>query len=422
MKYWMIIKQSIKAIFANKGRSFLTVLGIIIGIGSVITLISLGNGVKASISDQITKLGTTTLRVMPGQNRLAQAESAGSNQQRGISTGGGGGFTSTTSSLSASDLSLLSDFSKHANFKAVSASLNGTATIAVSGGQERYQVQGTNDAFFDINNTTGVSKGRLFSTAEVASGSKVIILGSQLASDAYGDTNPIGKTVLIGSDKYQILGVLAKADTNSFNNFNTDAFIPYTAAMVTFKNDNFSTIIVQAKNDTVVDAAKTDIENTLLASHKITDSKLADFSVLSSKDLLSAIGNVTGILTSFLAGIAAISLVVGGIGIMNIMLVSVTERTREIGLRKAVGAKTSDILLQFIVEAILLTLTGGLLGIGLGALLAKVFARLLNLNPVITVSSILLAVSVSSAIGLVFGIYPAAKAARLNPIDALRYE
>jgi len=192
--------------------------------------------------------------------------------------------------------------------------------------------------------------------------------------------------------------------------------------MATFGNNNFNSITAQAIDDNSVDQAKTDIQSTLLSAHKISEAKLADFTVFTSRDLLSTVGNVTGILTSLLAGIAAISLVVGGIGIMNIMLVSVTERTREIGLRKAVGARTIDILEQFILEAVILTLVGGVLGIGLGTIIGKVAARFVGFAPIVTLSSVFLAVGVSSAIGLIFGIYPAAKAARLDPIETLRYE
>ena len=392
MKYWMILKQSLKAIFANKGRSFLTVLGIIIGIGSVIALISMGNGVQAS------------------------SPSAASGSQAARE-----GVVGTASTLSEADFLSLSDASKHPDIKYVNGSISGTAIIPTSSGDLRVAVTGGATSFFPISGVA-VESGREYSQNDVDSKARVAVLGAQTNTDIYGQGNGLGKTLTIAGEGYQVVGVLAHKDESGFQNFNDGVYIPYSSALVSFKTSNFSAMRVEATSDKTVDAAKNDITNTLLANHKITDPKLADFTVMSSKDLLSTVTSITGILTSLLAGIAAISLVVGGIGIMNIMLVSVTERTREIGLRKAVGAKTSDILLQFIVEAVVLTLVGGLFGIGLGYAIGKVAANFLGFAPIVTLQAISLAVGVSSAIGLVFGIYPAAKAARLNPIDALRYE
>lgn len=423
MKCWVIVKQSIKAIFANKGRSFLTVLGIIIGIGSVIALISMGNGVKANIDVQIGKLGTKNLTISPGAAFTGPSSNQASGQSTGIGsrTSSGGGFGGATSTLSEADLKSLADTVKNPKIKAVSGTISGSVLLTVGADQQRYTVAGVAPASFDINQLSSVS-GRLFDNTDVVNKNKAIVLGSKVASDVYGTTNPIGQSVTIDGDVYKVVGVLAEKAESGFSNPNNQIFTPYSAAMLTFKNSNFGTMTAQATNENTVDEAKTEVQTTLLANHGISDIKKADFSILSSKDLLSTVGNITGVLTSLLAGIAAISLVVGGIGIMNIMLVSVTERTREIGLRKAVGAKTSDILLQFMVEAVVLTLAGGILGIGLGYLIGLGAAKFLGFTPIVTAQSILLAVGVSSAIGLVFGIYPAAKAARLNPIDALRYE
>jgi putative ABC transport system permease protein len=419
MKYLTILKQSIKAIFANKGRSFLTVLGIIIGIGSVIALISLGNGVQASINTQIGKLGATNLTITPGSSRFSGGGSTSNKQSTPQGPAASGGGFGSTSTLTVKDLNSLT--SSQPNLRAATGAVNGTAVFTVSGVEQRDTVVGTNTEYFSIHSLK-INNGKLFAQSDIDSKTKVIVLGSTLANDVFPGVDPMGKTVTVGKDTYTVIGVMAKADESSFLNPNLNAYIPYTSAMTTFGTDVFNSMMAQAKNEGVIDAAKADVEKTLLANHGITDPKLADFSVMTSKDLLSTIGNITGIITSLLAGIAAISLVVGGIGIMNIMLVSVTERTREIGLRKAVGAKTSDILLQFIIEAVVLTLAGGILGIGLGYLIGIGAAKFLNFTPIVTFQAILLAVGVSSAVGLVFGIYPAAKAARLNPIDALRYE
>lgn len=422
MKLWMIFKQSIKAIFANKGRSFLTVLGIIIGISSVIALIALGEGASANISNRIAALGTTNLTVRPGSGGIGQSN-RGNNGHFGGPPGGNEGPTGgqSASTLTTNDLKSLSDNSKHPQIKVVSGSVGSSAIFKVDGQDQRFTVLGTSASYFAINNLS-VKTGRLYSSTDIDQRSKVVVLGSQLATDLYKNNDPIGKTLTIETDNYQIIGILKQAEESGFGNPNTQVYIPYTAAMDTFKVNNFSTITVQAQNEDVVDQVKSDIQNTLLVNHNIKELKLADFSVNSSKDLLSTVNSILSLMTSLLAGIAAISLLVGGIGIMNIMLVSVTERTREIGLRKAVGAKTRDILVQFIIESVILTLTGGIVGIGFGFLISMILGRFVGFTPIVTMQAILLAVGVSSAVGLVFGIYPAAKAARLNPIDALRYE
>jgi len=419
MKLYTISKQSFKAIFANKGRSFLTVLGIVIGIGSVIALMSLGNGVKSYISNQIGQLGTTTLIVTPGTELSGGAQNnASSSGGSGIGANRGGGFDSGGgSTLTLADYNSLLDKQKNTDISSVIATISGSGIS----GDHRFSVTGASYNTFDINKLS-VSSGRVFNDADINAKNKVIVLGSDLASNLFGSDNPLGKTVTIGTDSYQVVGVLSKTNGNNFNNPNLISYIPYTTAMDTFQSEKFNAFAVRATSENTVNKAKTEIQDTLLKNHNIKDLKLADFSVSTAADLLSTIGNITGILTALLSGIAAISLLVGGIGIMNIMLVSVTERTREIGLRKAVGAKTSDILVQFLIEAVFLTLTGGVLGIGLGILMAKIAGHFVGFAPVTSTSAFLLAVGISMTIGLIFGIYPAGRASRLNPIDALRYE
>lgn len=419
MKYLAILKQSLKAIFANKGRSFLTVLGIIIGIGSVIALISMGNGVQASIDSQIKQLGTNTLTITAGGSRFSQATNQTS--AKNSTQTAREGVVGAVSTLSEKDLLSLSDSQKHPDLKYVDGVVSGTAIINTTSGSLRVAVTGNATSSFRISGMT-VESGREYNQGDIDTKANVAVLGAQTYTDIYGTGSALGQEITIADAQYQVVGVLAHKDESGFQNFNEGIYIPYSAAFVSFKTSNFSAMRVEASSDKVVEAAKTDIVNTLLTNHNISDPKLADFTVMSSKDLLSTVSSITGVLTSLLAGIAAISLVVGGIGIMNIMLVSVTERTREIGLRKAVGAKTSDILLQFIVEAVVLTLVGGILGIALGYAIGLGAAKALGFTPIVTTRTILLAVGVSSAVGLVFGIYPAAKAARLNPIDALRYE
>jgi putative ABC transport system permease protein len=421
MKFFILMKQSVKAIFSNKGRSALTVLGIVIGIGSVIALMSLGSGVQAYISNQIGALGTTTLIVSNGGGMASAASNSGTGSSQGI---GGGQQSSrsesmggSASALTVADFDLLQDKAKNPDISAVVGVISGSGTYS----DLRFSVTGANTKIFEINSLSA-AKGDIFTDANVDKKDEVAVLGSETATNLFGTDEPIGKSILVGKDAYTVVGVLAEAKGSTFNNPNDMVYVPYTAAFLSLGTDRFSRFTVKANSDTVVDKAKTEIETTLMGSHNIKDKKLADFSVSTSADLLSTVSSITGILTSLLSGIAAISLLVGGIGIMNIMLVSVTERTREIGLRKAVGAKTKDILIQFLIEAIFLTLAGGILGIGLGWGLGAIAGHFVGFSAVLTQSAIILAVGISTGVGIIFGIYPAARAAKLNPIDALRYE
>jgi putative ABC transport system permease protein len=416
----MIIKQSLKAIFVNKGRSFLTILGIVIGIGSVIALISLGAGVRNSIAERLSSLGTTNLTIMPGAGFGPGAAGAGGGNRRDFQSGSAG-FAQAASTLTEEDLLALADPAKHPGIKHVSGQISGSAIFETAGGERRYTVLGTSASYLEMQRLK-LQQGVFYDRDDVAQTALVAVLGSQLARDLYGTADPIGAVLNIEGTDYTVIGILQQADESALGNPNSQAYVPYTAAAETFKSPNFSWITVQVADEGEIEKVKEEITATLLANHQINDAKLADFSVSSAADLLSAVSTITNMLTALLASIAAISLVVGGIGIMNIMLVSVTERTREIGLRKAVGAKTADILGQFITEAVLLTLTGGIFGIGLGFLIGRVAALVIGFTPLVTGGAVALAVGVSSAVGLLFGIYPAAKAANLNPIDALRYE
>ncbi len=422
----IIFKQSLKALAANKGRSFLTTLGIIIGIGSVIALMALGAGVKESISSRIATLGTRNLIVMPGEGIAERAQSAhaGGGNIGGQPSGGGGGMGGmggAGSTLTLDDLNTLRNKEKNPHVKMAAGNVSGSAIFTTDAGDKRFSVTGTEPELFEIQGYK-ISKGKQISASDVTDRAKVIVLGSQAANDIYGSKTPVGQELTIEGAVYKVIGVLKKVDETGLSNPNSQVYIPYTSAFDTFKVEKFNMFTALADSEANVDVVKKSIMKTIMDNHDIDDEKLADFNVNSSADLLSTISTITGMMTSLLAGIAAISLIVGGIGIMNIMLVSVTERTREIGLRKAVGAKTGDILGQFVVEAILLTLTGGLLGIAAGYGMAEGAAKMLGFAPVVTLDAIVMAVGVSTGVGLLFGIYPAAKAARLDPIEALRYE
>lgn len=419
MKIIKILKQSFIALLRNKGRSFLTILGIIIGIGSVIALISLGNGVQKSISGQIKSLGTTNMSILPGEGFAARVSTKPGQRPPESGPGGGQGLgQGVKSSLTFADVTSIRTLNKVSK---VSGNISSSEIFSDGTVEKRYNVVGIDQEYFPMQNLV-VSKGKLFSSQDVTAKSKSAVVGSTFADDVFHTQDVVNKTLTIEKDTYTIVGVLATHNESGFANFNLEVFVPNRTLAVTTNQTNLSSIAVQADNENDVDTVKNEIQTTLLKNHNINDAKLADFSIITAKDLLSTITQVTSLLTSFLAGIAAMSLLVGGIGIMNIMLVSVTERTREIGLRKAVGAKTSDILIQFIIESVMLTVIGGLIGIGLGVLVAGVVGHFITVTPDVTLGAIGLAVGVSTFVGLVFGIYPAALAARLNPIDALRYE
>jgi putative ABC transport system permease protein len=416
MKATKVIKQSFGAIFASKARSFLTVLGIVIGIASVIALMSLGNGAKKDLTERISILGTANITVVPGASSGEGPMGMHGGPGKGLA---GGGETST---LTQQDLESLSARVGSSAISGVSGNISATSIFDTSQGEGRFQVTGTSQDYSGIMNLM-IAEGGWYTAEDVGSGARVIVLGNDLSNLVFGEgTSPLGKSLAVEGDQYTVIGVLDVADENGITNPNEAAYIPYTAARESFGNGYFTSIVVQAKDEASVDEAKEEATSILLRNHGIKDEDLADFTVRSSQDLLATITSITDIMTAFLAGIAAISLLVGGIGIMNIMLVSVTERTREIGLRKAVGATTSDILVQFITEAVMLTFTGGILGILFGQLLSIAAGRMLEFSTIVTGSSVLLAVCVAAVIGIVFGIYPAAKAARLDPIEALRYE
>lgn len=415
MKTYKVIRQSFGAIFANKARSFLTILGIVIGIASVIALTSLGSGAKKDLTERVSVLGTANITVVPGAGI--------GDGPPGMHGEGGQGLIggNETSTLTQQDLESLKAMVGSSGVNAVSGNIAATSIFETRQGKQRFQVTGTSQDYPGIMNLE-VSEGRWYTAEDVGSGARVIVLGGDVSNEVSGEGTSLGKTLTIEGDQYTVIGVLGVAEESGLSDPNGGAFIPYTAARESFDTEYFTSIVIQAVDEESVDQVEEEVTAILLAGRGVQDEELADFTVRSSQDLLAMVTSITDIMTAFLAGIAAISLLVGGIGIMNIMLVSVTERTREIGLRKAVGARTSDILVQFIIEAVMLTFTGGILGIMFGQLLSKAAGRMLDFSTVVTGGSVLLAVSVATIIGIVFGIYPAVKAARLDPIEALRYE
>ena len=392
------------SLIANKMRSILTMLGIIIGVAAVIALVSIGNGVKQDIQNSISSLGSNLLMVMPGAPRTP-----------GVRPSQG-----SMKSLKVSDYQAIS---KLDGVKAASPyTANSYITIYQSKNWTT-TVSGVSSNFQDVNNWT-MAEGRFISSKNVENRERVAVVGQTVVKNLFAGEDPVGKEIRVKNIPFRVIGVLNSKGNGTMGNDQDDViFIPYTTAMERVEGvDYLRMVYVVASDDNGIDRLQSDIENLLRVRHSIKDTNLDDFNIQNMKSIMETMEQTTGTLTLFLGAVAAISLVVGGIGIMNIMLVSVTERTREIGIRKALGATYFVIVTQFLIEAVVISLMGGLIGIALGIGASKLIGLASGMSTVISVPTIVLSFAFSMAIGLVFGIYPARKAAKLNPIDALHYE
>ena len=392
------------SLIANKLRSLLTMLGIIIGVAAVIALVSIGNGVKQDIEDSISSLGSNLLVVLPGAPRTPGARPSQGSMK----------------SLKISDYEAIA---KLDGVKAASPMTNGSYVVIYQNKNWTTSVAGVNSNFQDVNNWT-MTSGRFFSDKNVQNRERVAVVGQTVVKNLFADEDPVGKEIRVKNIPFRVIGVLKSKGNGTMGNDQDDTgLIPYTTSMERVEGiDYLRRVYVVAKDDESIDRLQADIENLLRVRHNIKDTNLDDFNIQNMKSIMETVAQTTGTFTLFLGAVAAISLVVGGIGIMNIMLVSVTERTREIGVRKALGATYSVIVTQFLIEAVVISLMGGFIGIAFGIGASKVIGMVSGMSTIVSVPTIIMSFAFSMAIGLIFGIYPARKAAKLNPIDALHYE
>jgi len=404
MNILVILKTALKAVMKNKMRSFLTALGIIIGVGAVIAMVSMGTGAKVMVEKQVAGLGRDVLMVFPGSHDAAGRHS---------------GFGTITTMTSEDADAIVKDASAVA---LASPTVRLTAQIVYGNMNWTTSVNGVTRDYLSIR-TWDLAKGENFTTSDNKGSTKVCIIGKEIVTNLFDEENPIGKIIRIKNFPFKVIGVLTEKGQGMGQSQDDVILVPLTTAQkkllgITYVNG----IFLSAKSSDLMETATTQIQEILRQRHRIRAGKDDDFTVRNSADIAAAGSAITTALTFLLGGIASVSLVVGGIGIMNIMLVSVVERTREIGIRMAVGARSRDILSQFLIEAMFLSIVGGLFGIFLGVGLSSLIASIASWPTYISFFSIVLAFLFSAGIGVFFGFYPALKASRLDPIDALHYE
>ena len=410
MKFLQVLKEAIASLSANKTRAVLTVLGIVIGVGAVIGVLSIGQGAEASIIGQIESIGTNVIYVFQGHS----AEDV-TNPNR----------------LTTADADALSNRTRAPHILNVASVLSGQSRVRFGDESVQTSIMGVPENYAEVTDLK-LSEGSFFTESNVANRGSVVVLGPELAERLTGrSTDLVGTTVQINNYPFRVVGITTARGGSQFSSPDMDAFIPITTMQLRVRRQSVPNavdfLLVQAQDSQSTELAMQEAKTILRTSHRLSSRQPDDFTMTNQEDILSIANSITNILTIFLAGIAGISLLVGGIGIMNIMLVSVTERTHEIGLRKALGARKFDIQLQFLTESALLSVFGGLIGVGLGWLLGKIVGIIAAntgtpLTPEINLNSILLATLFSLAVGVFFGWYPALRAANLEPVEALRYE
>jgi putative ABC transport system permease protein len=404
MEQVRLINSAIKSIMRNRMRSVLTALGIIIGVASVIDMVAVGNGAKVQIQQQIAALGTNVVMIMPG-----------SAQSGGIRMGG-----SSRQSLTMDDVAVLV---REPMLAGVSPVVRASGQIVGGSGNWMTSVSGVTDAYLTIRDWQ-LSSGDLFTERDQRSAAKKAVIGKTIANELFAGQDPIGMQLRIRNIPFTITGVLAAKGQDGMGHDQDDVvLVPATTVLNRLSGSRYVDQIITSVADAAqIDAASKQIEELIRRNHRIAPGADNDFQIRSQTEIMNRASAMTGVMTMLLGAIAAVSLIVGGIGIMNIMLVSVTERTREIGIRMAIGARGSDILLQFLVESVMLSVMGGIIGVVVALTLAWGAGQFFDLLSVIEPHIVLMAFGFSAIVGVFFGFYPARKASRLNPIDALRYE
>ena len=407
MSFAELLRVALRGLMINRLRTGLTMLGIVIGVGAVILLVAVGNGSARAVQERIESLGTNTLTVFSGGG-FGRQQNPGTASRRAM--------------LTAADVRALEDTQVAPSIKSVSPIVNAQVTGSYEGATHTPgRFIGTNAAYRDTGNWA-VAAGRFFDEADVSSHARVAVVGQTVVTNLFGTANPIGALVRFGGATFEVIGVLETKGSNGIQDQDDLVMAPYTAVQDTLTGSTagYSQLAVQAISRDATDSAQAEITSILLGTHRIDDPTQPDFRILNQGQLLETSSETNEVFTVLLGAVAAISLLVGGIGVMNIMLVTVTERTREIGIRKAIGARKSDILAQFLLEAVLISLVGGILGIVAGIVGSEF--RIVGVDPVVEPDSVVLAFGVAIVVGLFFGSYPANRAGALQPIEALRYE
>lgn len=400
-----LFRETIWSVLGNRVRSGLTILGIVIGIASVITMVAIGQGSKKTIEASIESIGSNLIMVSPGA-------------QRGMSISQGSGSAQT---LTLDDANAIK--TQVENIKALAPQIGASFQVVAKGNNTNTQITGTTSEYTEVRNIK-VESGSFFNELQNETMAKVAVLGPDTRDDLFGENaSAIGQTIRINGMEFYVIGITESKGGSGFNNSDDAIYVPFnTVRHYLSGNDYISGISITAESQDVMTSVQDQVEGLLLTRHGIVDSGEADFNVMNQNDIMETASDITGTLTLLLGSIAGISLLVGGIGIMNMMLTTVTERTREIGLRKAVGTRRFNIYAQFLAEAIVLTFSGGLIGVLLGWLASFLISKLGFTATQISTGSIFMAFGVSALVGIVFGFYPARRAANLSPIEALRYE